>query len=80
MLRTAIAIVLLATLLSGCKQAIFSRVCPPLQQYDDVFLGELAKEYAEIIDGYPHVAQVVHDYGVTREDIRACIKRTQPNT
>jgi hypothetical protein len=39
-------------------------------------LTALASEYAEVIVKYPHVAKVIKDYNITRDDIRACLKRT----
>lgn len=60
--------------LSGCKTVVSSHVCPPLQSYSKEFLGDLAKEYAEIIKTYPHVAQVVKDYSITRDDIKSCLQ------
>ena len=78
-LRTALLLVLLTIPLSGCKTELFSHVCPPLQSYSKSFLDALAKEYADIITKYPHVAQIIVDYNITRDDIRACIKRNTPN-
>jgi hypothetical protein len=51
-------------------------VCPPLQNYSTAFKAELTKEFAEVVERYPHVAQVVRDYDITRDDIRDCLNRT----
>jgi hypothetical protein len=58
----------------GCTPEVKARLCPPLQTYSAEFRAELAKEYAEVIRLYPHVAQLVRDYNITRDDIRACLK------
>jgi hypothetical protein len=73
---TTATVALLPTLLVGCKTVVSSRVCPPLQNYSTAFKAELTKEFAEVVERYPHVAQVVRDYDITRDDIRDCLNRT----
>ena len=58
----------------GCDPIVKARLCPPLQTYSEEFRQKLAEEYAEVIKLYPHVAKVVRDYNVTRDDVRSCLK------
>jgi hypothetical protein len=76
MLRTVLILTVLTIPLIGCKTVVFSRLCPKLEEYSPEFVKQLATEYADAIKRYPAIAKVVHDYDVTREDIRDCIKRS----
>jgi hypothetical protein len=75
-LKIALTLALLTTPLAGCKTEVFSRLCPPLKEYNQEFRTKLAAEMTEALGKYPTILQVITDYGVTRDDIRACIKRS----
>lgn len=67
---------LLAIQLIGC-QAVVSRVtaCVPLQEYSLKFQLEAGKELLEIMDTQPRISQMINDFGVSRELIRACLEK-----
>lgn len=70
-------IVTLTVLLIGCVPGSIklADVCPTLFPYNKEFTTELARETEEVLDKYPHVAQVIIDNGVTRKQIRACMAK-----
>lgn len=52
-----------------------SITCPPLKQYSAQFQAAAAAEYEKVELQAPHLMQMIDDYGVTRDAIRACLKR-----
>ena len=46
-------------------------VCPPLVQYERVFLNQTANAIEELSEGSPLI-RLVADYGALREAIRQC--------
>lgn len=48
--------------------------CPPLKNYSKSFQQGLAAEVESVMLSKPHIATVVRDYGITRDQIRACVK------
>lgn len=67
----------LTLLLSGCVPGSIklADICPTLFPYDAEFQQELAREMEEILDTYPAVAKVIVDNGVTRQQIRSCLRK-----
>ncbi len=61
----------LLMLLAGC-QTVPSNSCGVLYTYSTDFQRQAAVELKEIQAGAPHVAQLMDDYGKTRDTIRAC--------
>lgn len=49
--------------------------CPPLKQYSKAFQAAAAAEYEAVEKTAPHLVQMIDDYGVSRDAIRACLKR-----
>lgn len=60
--------------LSAGKCEVPHNVCPPLKIYSKAFQSELKAELDRIMETAPRVMQVIKDYGVTRDMIRACMK------
>lgn len=75
---TIIALMGLA-LLSGCKEAStkLANVCPTLFPYSKEFQEKLAGEVDEAMSRYPAIIKVIEDNGVTRQQIRVCLKAVQ---
>lgn len=65
--------VLAFTLMAG--QCTPTTSCPPLKAYSKEFLAETAKEVELIAATSPHVMKMLRDYGVNRDQIRACLKK-----
>lgn len=75
-MRKAWFLILLLPLLMAGQCSPGSRVtCPALKNYPAEFQAEVAKELRIIIDTSPHVVEMLNDYGVTRNAIRACIDK-----
>ena len=72
MVRLLILPALLALSAGKCEAP--HNVCPPLKIYSKTFQAELKAELERIMETSPRVMQVIRDYGVTRDQIRACMK------
>jgi hypothetical protein len=70
----SISALAMALALQGCPSGS-GVTCPPLKQYTAEFQDKLAKETEAIIETSPHVVKALADYGLTRDAIRACIKK-----
>lgn len=51
--------------------------CPPLKEYDKLFQSALAKEIEEMLYRYPYTLRALSDYGITRDQIRACLEKNK---
>jgi hypothetical protein len=49
--------------------------CIPLKNYSALFQKNLAAEVESVMVSKPHIAAVIKDYGITRDQIRACVKK-----
>jgi hypothetical protein len=58
--------------LAACNQKAIV-ACPSLVPYSADFQKALSREIAQL--DAPYLFQVLNDYGVTRDAIRACLKR-----
>lgn len=58
----------------GCKPGAVI-TCPPMKQYSKQFQEQAAREYELVLKIAPHLTQMIDDYGVERDAIRACLKR-----
>ncbi len=74
MLKSLVSLGLIAILLTGCVPA-GSSICPPLIPYSKTFQSQLADELETVMATKPHIAKAMKDYGVTRDQIRACLKK-----
>lgn len=61
--------------LSAGMCALPHAACPPLKAYDKTFQTNLANEVESVMDTKPHIVKVIRDYGITRDQIRACMKK-----
>ncbi len=57
---------------AGCNEKTVI-VCPQLIPYSKDFQAALDREIAQL--DAPYLFQMLNDYGVTRDAIRACLKR-----
>ena len=64
---TGLAVVTI--LLTGCAQV--SSECPPIQQYDRATLDRAIEELSLLPDNSA-IEELLKDYNVTREQLRAC--------
>ena len=71
---------LLSIQLISCQKVV-SRVtaCVPLQAYSLEFQLEAGRELMEIMDTHPNVSKMMTDFGVSRDLIRACLKKQGKN-
>lgn len=67
------AILGLLMLLAGCIPNSVSITCPSLIRYSPEFQKAALLELNAI--KAPHLEQILSDYSITRDAIRACIKR-----
>ena len=74
MVRLLILPVLAFTLMAAKCESPHA-ACPPLKNYAPIFQKNLAAEVESVMASKPHIAAIVRDYGITRDQIRACMKR-----
>lgn len=74
MVRWLILPALAFVLMAGQCEAPHA-ACPPLKTYSTVFQKNLAAEVESVMASKPHIAAVIRDYGITRDQIRACMKK-----
>ncbi len=74
MVRWLILPALALALMAGKCEAPHA-ACPPLKTYSAMFQKNLAEEVESVMATKPHIAAVIRDYGITRDQIRACMKR-----
>ena len=75
--RRRLAVLVIATsLLTGCATSGFDpggvAVCPPVVEYSREFQARAAEELTALPDGSA-VVEKMGDYGVMREQARACL-------
>ena len=75
--RLRLAVLVIATsLLTGCATAGFEAggeaACPPVVEYSREFQARAAEELAMLPEG-SIIAEMLADYGVMREQARACL-------
>ena len=74
-MRKALMVLSLLPVLMAGQCSPGARVtCPSLKQYSPEFQAAAGAELQMILDKAPHVVEMINDFGVTRNAIRACIK------
>jgi hypothetical protein len=73
MLRSSLAIIVLALALVGCASTkpASTIACPYLRQYDQATLARVLEEYRSLPAGSP-LRVMIGDYAVLRDQVRAC--------
>lgn len=66
--KTLAILLSVSVVMAGCSHLTD---CPPLKSYDQAFSNRLADE-VEKLDGHSALFEVVADYMVLREQMRAC--------
>ncbi|MCF6273822.1 MAG: hypothetical protein L3J37_11655 [Rhodobacteraceae bacterium] len=68
------ALIIVTSLLSACATVNSERatgVCPPVVEYDDGFQTRAAEEVQALPEG-AEIVEMLSDYAVMREQVRAC--------
>ncbi|MDP9137453.1 MAG: hypothetical protein M3N38_04665 [Pseudomonadota bacterium] len=76
-MKAASSFVMVLLLLGACKPGT-AITCPPLIPYPADFQKRALIELDAI--AAPHLERMLNDYGVTRDAIRACIRRRRHGT
>jgi hypothetical protein len=74
MVRWLILPVLAFTLMAAKCESPHA-ACVPLKNYSADFQKSLAAEVESVMASKPHISKVIRDYGVTRDQIRACMQK-----